>query len=123
VGIYAASGVVFASNNKIMGVMRSGIYADAGGQVRAVDNRVYARPEGCRALVTGFFNGELTCRPWFEAPELYRTPRDRARLDFDSYWPAPAIAAGVTAQGPAELSGPPPVGAPVSTPQHGGAPR
>ncbi|AZS20660.1 MULTISPECIES: hypothetical protein [unclassified Caulobacter] len=123
VGIYAASGVVFASNNKIMGVMRSGIYADAGGQVRAVDNRVYARPEGCRALVTGFFNGELTCRPWFEAPELYRTPRDRARLDFDSYWPAPAITAGVTAQGPAELSGPPLAGAPVSAPQQGGAPR
>jgi hypothetical protein len=91
VGLYVASGIAYAANNKIVGVMRSGIYADAGGQVRAVDNRIYARPEGCKALVSGFFDGELTCRPWFEAPELYRTPRDRARLDYDAYWPTQAI--------------------------------
>ena len=105
VGLYVASGVAYASNNKIVGVMRSGIYADAGGQIRAVDNRIYARQDGCKALVSGFFDGELTCRPWFEAPELYRTPRDRARLDFETYWPAESI--GLTpmaASAPAELS-------------------
>lgn len=102
VGIYVASGVAYASNNKIVGVMRSGLYADRGAQIRAVDNRIYARPEGCKALVSGFFDGELTCRPWFEAPELYRTPRDHARLSYDVYWPAAAI-------GPAPLAAGPPV--------------
>jgi hypothetical protein len=132
VGLYVASGVAFAANNKIVGVMRSGIYADAGGQVRAVDNRIYARPEGCKALVSGFFDGELTCRPWFEAPELYRTQRDRARLDYDTYWPAPSIGPAPLAVGAAPpeladdaaatgLAGAPP---PSSlTPQQGGAPR
>ncbi len=117
VGLYVASGIAYAGNNKIVGVMRSGIYADAGGQVRAVDNRIYARPEGCKALVSGFFDGELTCRPWFEAPELYRTPRDRARLDYDTYWPAgpvgPAPLAVSAVAPPADLAGapPPPPGA------------
>jgi len=104
VGLYVASGIAYASHNKIVGVMRSGIYADAGGQIRAVDNRIYARPEGCKALVSGFFDGELTCRPWFEAPELYRTQRDRARLDYDTYWPADAIGAST----PMAASNPPP---------------
>ncbi|PLR25261.1 hypothetical protein SGCZBJ_11455 [Caulobacter zeae] len=98
VGIYAASGVVYASDNAIAGVMRAGLFADSGAQIRARDNRVFARPGGCEALVTGYFDGALTCRPWFEAPELFRTPRDRARLDYDSYWPAGAVAV---------LSGPP----------------
>jgi hypothetical protein len=105
VGLYVASGIAYASNNKVVGVMRSGIYADAGGQVRAVDNRIYARKDGCKALVSGFFDGELTCRPWFEAPELYRTPRDRARLDYDTYWPAASIGpAPMAANVPADLS-------------------
>ena len=104
VGLYVASGLANAANNKIVGVMRSGIYADAGGQVRAVDNRIYARPDGCKALVTGFFDGELTCRPWFEAPALYRTPRDRARPDFDAYWPSEAFGPPSTSGTPAELS-------------------
>lgn len=130
VGLYVASGTVSAGDNKIVGVMRSGIYADAGGQVRGRDNRVFARPEGCKALVSGFFDGELTCRPWFEAPELYRTPRDRARLDFDTYWPAELLdSTSVTlGAGPAELdeaaaatglAGAPPPRAP----QQGGAPK
>uniref|UniRef100_UPI0025D88CF6 hypothetical protein n=1 Tax=uncultured Caulobacter sp. TaxID=158749 RepID=UPI0025D88CF6 len=106
VGLYVASGVAFAANNKIVGVMRSGIYADAGGQVRAVDNRIYARPEGCKALVSGFFDGELTCRPWFEAPELYRTQRDRARLGYETYWPTQSFAPAPLAvgAGPADLA-------------------
>jgi hypothetical protein len=99
VGIYAASGVVYASDNAIVGVMRAGLFADSGAQIRARDNRVFARPGGCEALVTGYFDGALTCRPWFEAPELLRTPRDRARADYDGYWPT-----GVTAV----LAGPPP---------------
>lgn len=92
VGIYAASGVVYASDNAIAGVMRAGLFADSGAQIRARDNRVFARPGGCEALVTGYFDGALTCRPWFEAPELFRTPRDRARVDYDSYWPTGAVA-------------------------------
>jgi len=128
VGLYVASGVAFAANNKIVGVMRSGVYADAGGKVRSVDNRVYARPEGCTALVSGFFDGELTCRPWFEAPELYRTQRDRARLDYETYWPAAsvvAMGAGPTSlasdAAAADLAGASPLRS--STPQQGGAPK
>ncbi|MDI1364442.1 MAG: hypothetical protein PSX79_06160 [bacterium] len=118
VGIYAASGVVFASNNRIHRVMRSGIYADAGGQVRSVDNRVFARPGGCEALVKGHFNGELTCRPWFEAPEVFRTPRDQARLDFASYWPAPSVLpAGVSSALP-QLPGAAPTGGPQAEGAH-----
>ncbi len=137
VGLYVASGIVYAANNKIVGVMRSGIYADAGGQIRAVDNRIYARPEGCKALVSGFFDGELTCRPWFEAPELYRTQRDRARLDYETYWPAPSIGPAPLAMssGPADLANdaaatglagaPPPRSPPPlsQAPQQGGAPK
>jgi hypothetical protein len=89
VGIYAGSGTVYAADNAIAGVMRAGLFADNGAQVRARDNRVYARPGGCEALITGYFDGKLTCQPWFEGPELFRTPRDRARQDFDGYWPQP----------------------------------
>lgn len=119
VGIYAASGVVFASNNRIHRVMRSGIYADAGGKVRSVDNRVFARPGGCEALVKGHFNGELTCRPWYEAPEVFRSPRDQARLDFDSYWPAPTILPASATSAPPQLS----QDALAGGPQSGGAPK
>jgi hypothetical protein len=97
VGIYAGSGTVYASNNAIAGVMRAGLFADNGAQVRARDNRVYARPGGCEALITGYFDGKLTCQPWFEGPELFRTPRDRGRLDFDAYWPAGVVTASAAA--------------------------
>ncbi|MET3664722.1 hypothetical protein [Caulobacter sp. 1776] len=124
VGLYVASGVAYASNNKIVGVMRSGIYADAGGQIRAVDNRIYARKDGCKALVSGFFDGELTCRPWFEAPELYRTPRDRARLDYDTYWPAaPMGPTPMAANVPADLSDAAATGLAGGPPQQRGAPK
>lgn len=126
VGLYVASGVAFAANTKIVGVMRSGVYADAGGQVRAVDNRIYARPEGCKALVSGFFDGELTCRPWFEAPELYRAQRDRARLDYETYWPAPSVGPSPLAvgAGPAALSDDAAAaGLAGAPPQGGGAPK
>lgn len=128
VGIYAASGVVFASDNAIAGVMRAGLFADSGAQIRARDNRVFARPGGCEALITGYFDGALTCRPWFEAPELFRTPRDRARQDYDSYWPTSAVAT-LSGPAPAALAGGPAdpydasaaAGGPVPAPQ--GAPR
>ena len=108
VGIYAGSGTVYASDNAIAGVMRAGLFADNGAQVRARDNRVYAKPGGCEALITGYFDGKLTCQPWFEGPELFRTPRDRARVDFDSYWPVAtltATAAMPTLPGDAYLAG------------------
>ncbi|KRA56755.1 hypothetical protein ASD79_16985 [Caulobacter sp. Root655] len=92
VGVYAGSGTVYAADNAIAGVMRAGLFADNGAQVRARDNRVYARPGGCEALITGYFDGKLTCQPWFEGPELFRTPRDRSRLDFDGYWPMASLA-------------------------------
>jgi len=104
VGVYAGSGTVYAADNAVAGVMRAGLFADNGAQVRARDNRVYARPGGCEALITGYFDGKLTCRPWFEGPELFRTPRDRARPDFDGYWPAAIVTAGVAA--PALAGGP-----------------
>ncbi|HQR90079.1 MAG TPA: hypothetical protein PLH31_12645, partial [Caulobacter sp.] len=100
-------------------VMRSGIYADAGGQVRSVDNRVFARPGGCEALVKGHFSGELTCRPWYEAPEVFRTPRDLARLDFDSYWPAPSVLPASATSASPQL----PDDALSGGPQSGGASR
>jgi len=97
VGIYAGSGTVYASNNAIAGVMRAGLFADNGAQVRARDNRVYAKPGGCDALITGYFDGKLTCQPWFEGPELFRTQRDRSRQDFDSYWPEAIVTASAAA--------------------------
>lgn len=70
VGVYAAAGVSYVSQARIQGVMRSGIFAERGAQVRSVDNTVFAAKDGCAALKSGFFDGALTCRPWFEAPEL-----------------------------------------------------
>ncbi|WP_304164100.1 hypothetical protein [Phenylobacterium aquaticum] len=70
VGLYAAAGTTYISQARIQGVMRSGIFAERGAQVRSVDNTVFAAKEGCAALKSGFFEGALTCRPWFEAPEL-----------------------------------------------------
>ncbi len=117
VGLYVDSGTLYAADNKIVGVMRAGLYAEKGAQIRARDNRVFARPGGCQALVTGFFDGALTCQPWFEAPEIFRTPRDQARLDFDSYWPAPSLLpAGATGDGPTSLP-PAPQGASLEPPQ------
>jgi hypothetical protein len=111
VGLYADSGTLYAADNKIVGVMRAGLYAEKGAQIRARDNRVFARPGGCEALVTGHFDGALTCQPWFEAPELFRTPRDRARLEFDAYWPVPRDAPpSPTIPAPASLSGAPQAG-------------
>ena len=106
VGLYVDSGTLNAANNKIVGVMRAGLYAEKGAQIRARDNRVFARPGGCEALVTGYFDDALTCRPWFEAPELFRTGRDQARLDFEDYWPAPGVLpAGLSAGSSSTLSG------------------
>ncbi len=70
VGVYAAAGTTFISGTKIRGVMRSGIFAERGAKVRSVDNTVFAAQQGCAALKSGYFDGALTCRPWFEAPEL-----------------------------------------------------
>lgn len=107
VGLYADSGTLYAADNKIVGVMRAGLYAEKGAQIRARDNRVFARPGGCEALVTGYFDDALTCQPWFEAPEIFRTPRDRARLDYDTYWPAPTVMPAVMQTGLSDLSAPP----------------
>ena len=105
VGLYVDSGTLYAANNKIVGVMRAGLYAEKGAQIRARDNRVFARPGGCEALVTGYFDGALTCQPWYEAPEIFRTPRDMARLDFDTYWPAPTVLpTGYANQAPQNVS-------------------
>ena len=79
VGIYAASGTTFINGADITGVMRSGIFAERGAQVRSVDNVVHAPKEGCAALKSGYFDGALTCRPWFDAPEL-GGGKDRAIL-------------------------------------------
>jgi hypothetical protein len=105
VGLYvAASGVAQVSTSKIVGVMRAGFFAERGAQIRSRDNRVYPREGGCAALNSGYFDGALTCRPWFEAPEVFRTPRDMARLDFESYWPAPTLMSGVASSAPQNLS-------------------
>jgi hypothetical protein len=111
VGLYVDSGTLYAADNKIVGVMRAGLYAEKGAQIRARDNRVFARPGGCEALVTGYFDGALTCQPWYEAPEIFRTPRDRARLDFDTYWPAPAVnSASLSSEATTTLPGEAPPG-------------
>jgi len=64
--------------------MRSGIYAERGAQVRSVDNVVYAAKSGCAALKTGFFEGALTCRPWFEAAALGGSAEDPTLPTYDS---------------------------------------
>jgi len=125
VGLYVASGVASFSDSSIYGVMRSGIFAERGGQVRSRDNRVYPRDGGCAALSSGYFDGALTCRPWFEAPEVYRSARERQRGGFDNWWefgsaavtlpPAPVPLAAPAPIAPADRAGPgaPPPGSTV----------
>ena len=85
VGVYAAAGTVFVAGANIQGVMRSGIFAERGAQVRGVDNIVYASKDGCSALKTGFFDGALTCRNWYEAPELGGVKGEPSLPTFDSF--------------------------------------
>jgi hypothetical protein len=109
VGLYVATGQANMSDSKIVGVMRSGVFAERGGQVRSRDNRVYPREGGCSALSSGYFDGALTCRPWFEAPEVYRSASERQRGLFASWWdfgPAPVDLS--TAPAPVPSSAPPP---------------
>lgn len=84
VGLYAASGVMNAGNNKISGVMRAGIFAEKGAEVRARDNEVASK--ACGALKTGYFTGALTCKSWFDQPELFRSTADKARVNFNRFW-------------------------------------
>lgn len=83
VGLYAASGTTYIAKSHIEGVMRSGIFAERGAQVRAVDTDVGAKSP-CLALKTGYFTGALTCRPWFEAPQLGGSRNDPVLPTFDS---------------------------------------
>ncbi|MCI3133702.1 hypothetical protein [Phenylobacterium aquaticum] len=85
VGVYAAAGTTYVSQARIQGVMRSGIFAERGAQVRSVDNTVFAAKDGCAALKSGFFEGALTCRPWFEAPELGGGHTRTTLPTFDSF--------------------------------------
>lgn len=85
VGVYAAAGTTYVAGANIQGVMRSGIFAERGAQVRGVDNVVYASKDGCAALKTGFFDGALTCRNWYEAPELGGVKGQPSLPTFDSF--------------------------------------
>jgi hypothetical protein len=88
-GVYAAEGHAWAANNKIIGVRRAGIYVEKGkAKLEARDNTVFAQPDGCQALeVEGLDPGSQSCRPWFEAPEFYRTGRLSGRPLYDDIWP------------------------------------
>lgn len=87
-GIYAGSGHTWASGNKIIGVRRAGLFVEPGAHLQARDNLVYAEKDGCQALaVEGMDPQAQSCRPWFEAPEFYRTGRASGRAIFDDVWP------------------------------------
>jgi hypothetical protein len=87
-GIYAASGEAWASGNRIIGVRRAGVFVEKGAHLQARDNLVFADKDGCQALaVEGLSPDAQSCRPWFEAPEFYRTGRASGKASFDDVWP------------------------------------
>ncbi len=87
-GIYAGSGETWAAGNRIIGVRRAGVYVEKGAHLHARDNTVYADKDGCQALaVEGLDPDAQSCRPWFEAPEFYRTGRASGRAAFADVWP------------------------------------
>jgi len=87
-GVYAASGDAWAADNRIIGVRRAGLFAEKGAHLQARDNLVFADKDGCQALaVEGLSPEAQSCRPWFEAPEFYRTGRATGKASFDDVWP------------------------------------
>jgi hypothetical protein len=87
-GVYANAGEAWVAGNRIVGVRRAGLYVEKGAHLRARDNTVYADKDGCQALaVEGLDPEAQSCRPWFEAPEFYRTGRASGRAAFDDVWP------------------------------------
>jgi hypothetical protein len=88
-GVYAAAGEAWAGNNRIFGVRRAGLFVEKGkARLMARDNLVFADKDGCQALaVEGLDPDAQSCRPWFEAPEFYRTGRVSGRPAFDDVWP------------------------------------
>jgi Right handed beta helix region len=87
-GVYAAAGEAWATGNRIIGVRRAGVYVEKGAHLKARDNIVFADKDGCQALaVEGLDPDSQSCRPWFEAPEFYRTGRASGRAAFDDVWP------------------------------------
>jgi hypothetical protein len=88
-GIYAAAGEAWAAENRIFGVRRAGLFVEKGkARLFAKDNLVFADKDGCQALaVEGLDPDAQSCRPWFEAPEFYRTGRLSGRPAFDDVWP------------------------------------
>jgi hypothetical protein len=87
-GIYAASGDAWAADNRIIGVRRAGLFVEKGAHLQARDNVVFADKDGCQALaVEGLDPEAQSCRPWFEAPEFYRTGRASGKASFDDVWP------------------------------------
>src|SRR5262249_45385863 len=84
----AAAGEAWATGNRIIGVRRAGLYVEKGAHLKARDNLVFADKDGCQALaVEGLDPDSQSCRPWFEAPEFYRTGRASGRAAFDDVWP------------------------------------
>jgi hypothetical protein len=87
-GIYAASGDAWASDNRIIGVRRAGLFVEKGAHLQARDNVVFADKDGCQALAAEGLDPEAqSCRPWFEAPEFYRSGRASGKASFDDVWP------------------------------------
>ena len=92
-GVYAAAGDLWLADLKIVGVMRAGIFVEKGARLKARDNTVFPHATGCDAMIGDLAPGTLTCRPWFEAPEFYRTGRAGSRLAYASAWPG-AVGSG-----------------------------
>ena len=87
-GIYVAAGDAWAAGNRIIGVRRAGVFVEKGAHLQARDNLVFADKDGCQALaVEGLSPDAQSCRPWFEAPEFYRTGRASGKAAFDDVWP------------------------------------
>ncbi|MBC6980542.1 hypothetical protein [Caulobacter sp. 17J80-11] len=89
VGVYVDTGEAWVGDNTFFGVRRAGMYAESGARVRARDNAVYAHADGCQRLDLGGFNQDrssLSCRPWYEAPEIWRNRRDVNRPRYGEIW-------------------------------------
>lgn len=87
VGVFVGAGEAWVADNTFYGVRRAGMYAETGAQVRARDNAVYAHADGCQRLDMGAFDrSTLHCRPWYEAPEIWRDRRDAGRIRYSEAW-------------------------------------
>lgn len=88
IGIDVENGTAYVGRNQIANVRTAGMLAQAGGEIRAVDNAIDPNGEGCPTLRWGNIDpAQRVCRPWFKG-SAFDVPGDaEAQYMFDQFWP------------------------------------